>query len=63
MNWIDLVQVRDRWLALLMYIWGFHSGDYEDVVFWDVALCRTRVNRRFGGTYRLHLQGGIIRER
>jgi hypothetical protein len=35
----------------------------KDVVFWDVALCRTCVNRRFGGTYRLHLQGRKIRER
>jgi hypothetical protein len=24
-------------------------------VFWDVAPCRSCVNRRFGGTYRLHL--------
>jgi hypothetical protein len=24
--------------------------------FWDVAPCRSCVNRRFGGTYRLHLQ-------
>jgi hypothetical protein len=31
-------------------------------VFWDVALCRSWVNRRFGGTYRLHLQGRKIRE-
>jgi hypothetical protein len=29
----------------------------KNVVFWDVALCRYWVNRRFGGTYRLHLQG------
>jgi hypothetical protein len=28
-----------------------------------VALCRFCVNRRFGGTYRLHLQGRKIRER
>jgi hypothetical protein len=35
----------------------------KNVVFWDVALCRFCVNRRFGGTYRLHLQGRKIRER
>jgi hypothetical protein len=29
----------------------------KDAVFWDVAPCRYFVNRRFGGTYRLHLQG------
>jgi hypothetical protein len=34
----------------------------KNVVFWDVALCRSCVNRRFGGTYRLHLQGRKIRE-
>jgi hypothetical protein len=28
----------------------------KNVVFWDVALCRSCVDRRFGGKYRLHLQ-------
>jgi hypothetical protein len=27
----------------------------KNVVFWDVGLCRSCVNQRFGGTYRLHL--------
>jgi hypothetical protein len=31
-------------------------------VFWDVALCRFCFSRRFGGTYRRHLQGRKIRE-
>jgi hypothetical protein len=35
----------------------------KNAVFWDVALCRSCVNRRFGGTRRLHLQGRRIRER
>jgi hypothetical protein len=30
---------------------------HKAAVFWDVAPCRSGVNRRFGGTYRLHLQG------
>jgi hypothetical protein len=34
----------------------------KNVVFWDVALCRSCVDRRFGGTYSLHLQGSKIRE-
>jgi hypothetical protein len=29
----------------------------KNVVFWDAALCRSCVNRRFGGTYRFHFQG------
>jgi hypothetical protein len=29
----------------------------KNAVFWDVAPCRYCVNRRFEGTYRLHLQG------
>jgi hypothetical protein len=33
-----------------------HS-DKKKAVFWDVTPCRCGVNRRFGGTYRLHLQG------
>jgi hypothetical protein len=28
----------------------------KKAVFWDVAPCISGVNRRFGGTYRLHLQ-------
>jgi hypothetical protein len=32
-------------------------------VFWDVAPCRSYVNRRFGGAHRLHLQGIKIRVR
>jgi hypothetical protein len=35
----------------------------KNAVFWDVAPCRFCVNRRFGGKYRLHLQGRKIRER
>jgi hypothetical protein len=34
----------------------------KNAVFWDVALCRSCVNRRFGETYHLHLQGRKIRE-
>jgi hypothetical protein len=30
----------------------------KDVVFWDVRSCgSSKISRRFGGTYRLHLQG------
>jgi hypothetical protein len=39
---------------------AFTAVTMKNVVFWDVALCRSSVNRRFGGTYRLHLQGRKI---
>jgi hypothetical protein len=42
---------------------AFTAVTMKNVVFWDVVLCRSCVNRRFGGTYRLHLQGRKIRER
>jgi hypothetical protein len=35
----------------------------KNAVFWDVVLCKSCVNQRFGGTYRLHLQGRKIRSR
>jgi hypothetical protein len=35
----------------------------KNVDSWDVAPCRSCVNRRFGGKYRLHLQNRKIRER
>jgi hypothetical protein len=41
----------------------FTAVTMKNVVFWDVALCRSCVNRRFGGKYRLHLQGRKIRKR
>jgi hypothetical protein len=34
----------------------------KNVAFWDVAPCRACMNRRFGRTYRLHLQGRKILE-
>jgi hypothetical protein len=35
----------------------------KNAVLWDVAPCSSCMHRRFGGTYRLHLQGRKIRER
>jgi hypothetical protein len=35
----------------------FTAMTMKKAVFWDVAPCRYCVNRRFGGTYYLHLQG------
>jgi hypothetical protein len=35
----------------------------KNALFWDAAPYRPCVNRRFGGTYRLHLQGRNIRKR
>jgi hypothetical protein len=34
-------------------IWGFHSGDYEHAVFWDVAPCRSCMNRSFASIFRV----------
>jgi hypothetical protein len=41
----------------------FTAVTMKNAAFWDVALCRSCVNRRFGITYRLRLQGRKIRER
>jgi hypothetical protein len=41
----------------------FTAVTMKSAVFWDLTPCRYCVNRRFGGTYRLHLQGRKIRER
>jgi hypothetical protein len=41
----------------------FTAVTMKNAVFWDVAPFRSYMNRRFGGTYRLHLQGRKIRER
>jgi hypothetical protein len=41
----------------------FTAVAMKNAVFWDVVPCRSCVNRRFGGTYSLRLQGRKIRER
>jgi hypothetical protein len=41
----------------------FTAVTMKNAVFWDVASCRSCVNRLFGGTYHPHLQGIKIRER
>jgi hypothetical protein len=41
----------------------FTAVTMKNTVFWDVAPCRYCVNRRFGGTYLLPLQGRKIRKR
>jgi hypothetical protein len=40
----------------------FTAVTMKNAVFWNVAPCRSCVNRRFGGTHRHHLQGRKIRE-
>jgi hypothetical protein len=41
----------------------FTAVTMKNAVFWNVASCSSCMNRRFGGTYRLHLQGRKIRKR
>jgi hypothetical protein len=41
----------------------FTAVTMKNAVFLDVVPCRFYMNRRFGGKYRLHLQGKKIRER
>jgi hypothetical protein len=41
----------------------FTAVTMKNAIFWDVVPCRSReLNRRLGGTYRLHFQGRKIRE-
>jgi hypothetical protein len=41
----------------------FTAVTMKNAVSWDMASCSSCVKRRFGGTYRLHLQSTKIRER
>jgi hypothetical protein len=59
---------RKRIYILTIYINHVRSEVFtalttNDAVFRDVAPCVSCVNRRFGGTYRLNLQGRKIRKR
>jgi hypothetical protein len=40
----------------------FTAVTMNNAVFWDVAPCRSCLNRRIGEMYRLHLLGRKIRE-
>jgi hypothetical protein len=68
---IDELKSRNRDLEENLQLAGTGKRDavserkdaMTNAVFWDVALCSYCVNRRFGGTYHLHLQGRKIRER
>jgi hypothetical protein len=43
-------------------IWGSHSG-VNSSMFWGITPCSPlKVNRRFGGTHRLHLHGWRVRQ-
>jgi hypothetical protein len=40
---------------------GITSIDIKSAILWNMTPCsQLKVNRRFGGTYRLYLQGQII---
>jgi hypothetical protein len=40
------------------------TGEVTNSIFWDITTCTPlKVNRHFGETYRLHLQGRISRAR
>jgi hypothetical protein len=41
-------------------VFAINPCTMKNAVFWDVVPCRPCVNRRFGGTCRLHLQGWKI---
>jgi hypothetical protein len=47
---------------ILLHGITYLSSNLKNAIFWDVAPCRSCVNRRFRGTYRLHLQGRKICE-
>jgi hypothetical protein len=67
MAWL-LCYVR-YWHAQFLHCRTIIGGDcsmsasciLKNAVFWDLAPCRSCVNRHFGGTYRLHLQGRKVR--
>jgi hypothetical protein len=64
MFWMLLLFLEAQSVAILNYVRCevFTAVTMKNSVFWDVASCRSYVNRYFGGTYRLHLQGRKIRE-
>jgi hypothetical protein len=61
---VRMKQFKKQWMDL--HEVGFEvftAVTMKNAVFWDVAPCRSCVNRHFRGTYRLHFQGRKIHER
>jgi hypothetical protein len=56
-----LIKIRTRTILICELI--CESCMLKNAVFWDMPPYRSCTNRRFVGTYRLHLQGRNIRER
>jgi hypothetical protein len=50
---IHVKEIRNKYVRFEV----FTAVTIKNAIIWDVAPCRFCVNRRFGGTYRLHLQG------
>jgi hypothetical protein len=51
------LQLTEKSSMVLNRISGSHSDSYEFAIFRDIAPCSPYVDRCFGGTYHLHLQG------
>jgi hypothetical protein len=63
--WKDII-LRNKALGIILKVVElefFTAVTMKNTVFWHMVPCRSCVNRRFWGTYRLHLQGIKIRER
>jgi hypothetical protein len=60
---ILIILFRLEHYSFIVRFEAFTAVTTKNVVFWDVALCRSCINWCSGGTYRLHLQGRRICER
>jgi hypothetical protein len=52
-----LFTLERGWLSSCVGFEVITAVTMKNAVFWDVAPCRFNIKRRFGGNYRLHLQG------
>jgi hypothetical protein len=61
---LTAINTTNKHVIILWYVRFevFTAGTMKSDVFWDMAPCSSCVNRRFGGTYRLHYQGRIFGE-
>jgi hypothetical protein len=64
--WVSIYVNTSKWRIEFNYYCVrfevFTAVTIKNAVFWDVESCRSCVNRRFGGIYRLHLQDRKIHE-
>jgi hypothetical protein len=60
--WDTMTNINPWWVICITIFKEDNSLFWKSAIFWDILPSSSYMNRRFGGTYHLHLQGRISAE-